>query len=494
MRDRCTLALAVSVLVALAAPGTSPAGGLTIHVPHALGSASTAWANATAGPSLAGDSVAWGAATSSGGFEISAAGADGLPHTVSLLPNQGGSAYVSLTASDRRLAVFETRIACSRTPPASPVDCRDTHTVVDRVLTGPLRGPLAQIGGCSPDSVACGSPSSCGIVPSFGGAVWQDIVALDDPCGGIRVHDYSAPPSTPDTVMPSVPWALIAGRYLAWPEFAPQSYQPLRIVVYDRVAGTEAYHLDTHASLGALQEDGKVAFSTAPPSAQQPFELAWASRTEPFPHLIGSAVPYPHLRMGADRVAVRDGQSARTRTIRVLTLSGQVEATVENQSPIGDFDFDGHRLLWASRRCEDPLILVWRPGDGAPPGPSAAPCPAAVVAQRKLSVATRGPATVHLDCPPTGQLGCNGRVRFLAEARHRGRVRQRDLYLLGSLPYELAAGSGAQLALRLTSSARRFARRHAGAVVRATSIGAPPGGGGLAGSFEVRSAQLVLSR
>jgi hypothetical protein len=469
--------MAVIAFLPLVCAGASRANGVAVPVPLS---------HSIAGPRLAGDSVVWVVATAAGGFELRTAGTDGAATTFATLPDVGDSMGIQLVASARRVAVAEYAIACD-------FDCRNSSRVVDNVLTGPLGGPLEQIAGCSPGSMPCGGACSAGI--RFDVDVWEDTVAYADRCDRLMVRDYSAPAGTPDTVLPRVVSVRTAGRFVAWPERDPITSTPLRLVVYDRAAAAEAYRVETPVRSFAIQADGKIAFVRDPQTGESTTDVAWASPAEPFAHVVETAADPPEVRIAADRIAVRDAHSLRVQEIRLLTLSGATEASVTAPAPIGDFDFDGRRLAWASRRCEDALVLAWAPGDGVSPAPATDRCPAARVGQRTLRVGRRGPASVRLVCPRDGLLGCAGHVRMLADAARRGRrVRQGDQYLLGVVRYEITAGGRARLQMPLIPEARRFARRHPRAVVRATSIATPPPGSRLAGSFEVRSTTLKLSR
>lgn len=87
----------------------------------------------------------------------------------------------------------------------------------------------------------------------------------------------------------------IAGRYLAWVE-PPWGYEP-EIVVYDRVAGREAYRVDVKALLPPadftyvdfdLRPDGRVVAGYN--NYGSPRTLSWFSPEEPQAHVIAQGI------------------------------------------------------------------------------------------------------------------------------------------------------------------------------------------------------------
>jgi hypothetical protein len=460
------LALAAAILT----PSAAAARNVVIPVPIAQPGGFLQ----LVGPRLAGSSIVWAEQNSRGGIDVRRAGSTGTVRPVASLPRPGRLVALVLEASPRRVGLSE--LACGP-------DCSREITA-DRVLEGPLAGPLAHVIGCSPDSIPCGNAMNCVVPPAVD--VWEHAVAIGSTCGTPSfVRDHSGGSGYTDTTLPGVEGARIAGRYLIWRESLPSGKSDL--VVYDRTAGHEAYRIAAPFADVDIQEDGKVAFTIPEPGESGRARIAWASLDEPVAHVVGTARGYPSLLIASDRIAVRDGPAASRQPLKVLTLSGQVQARALDEAPIGSFDFDGARLAWASQPCADAHVLAWDLSQPRPPAAPRGACPAAMVDQARLAIRTDRRTALWMRCAPRGALGCMGKLRLLADA---GTAR----YLIASVSYHVHPGKRARLSLRLTPEAARFVARHRGARVRATSIAVSRAGRGLSGTFEVRSRTLTLSR
>jgi hypothetical protein len=82
-------------------------------------------------------------------------------------------------------------------------------------------------------------------------------------------------------------------------------------------------------------------------------------------------------------------------------LSGQPLGEMLGRSLIG-FDFDGTRIVAASRPCVESFLETWAPGEAAP-GIPAGRCPSAAIAHLSM---THRSVHVVLACPRSPALGC----------------------------------------------------------------------------------------
>jgi hypothetical protein len=429
----------------------------------------------------------WGVPGRRGSFDVRRATATGTVRTLATLPREGQFQYFDLEASKHRVAVSQLSQDCN-------YDCHygGVHTVAGRVLEGPLSGPLTHLVGCSPDSVPCAADLQC--YPPPGVDVWEQAVAAGGTCGApglVRDHSNGSGPT--DSALPVVYSVRMAGRYVVWPESPGPGMVDL--VVYDRVAGHQAYRITERVGTFDVQEDGKVAFTKPEQGEGHSAPIAWASPAEPTAHVIGAGTGYPEVRMTADRIAVSDLVAPGGRDLRVLTLAGEETAHTVTEATIGGFDFDGSRLAWGSRPCADALVLAWDLSKSSPPAPPRGACPAATVDQARLTITKDRRTAIWLRCTSRrSTLGCGGKLRLLARGRQSRTGTPPARYLLASVLYHAQPGERTRLRLRLGLPAIRFLARHRGARVRATSIAFSRAERGLAGTFEVRSRTLTLSR
>jgi hypothetical protein len=428
------------------------------------------------GPRLAGSSIVWALRNSRGGIGVRRSTGTGPARTVANLPSPGGIAIVGLAASRHRIAVTE--YGCINA-------CIPDQITAARTLEGPLAGPLAHAVGCSPDSIPCGHAADCFEMPTAD--VWEHAVAIGSICGSpALVRDYSGGSGHTDLTLPPLRGVAIAGRYLAWRESPGPVSGKSDLVVYDRLAGHEAYRVTAPFAEFDLQEDGKVAFALPEPGESGRATVAWASADQPTPHVVGAGAWYPSVQMAADRIGVADGRAAGG-GLRVLTLTGQVQARTVPEARVVGVSFDAARLAWASQPCADVHLLAWDLTKPRPPVVPRGACPAATVDQGRLAVGSDRRTALWVRCALRGALGCAGRLRLLADAGGTAR------YLIAAVLYQVHPGKRARLELRLTPEAARFLARHRSARVRATSIAFSRDDRGVSGTFEVRSRTLTLS-
>lgn len=360
------------IVIALVAAGPAAAGGTLKPLDAHL----VAGVQRLAGPSFAGDGIAW--ATQSdfkGGYDVSVL--------------RGG------TLVTQHLDTFSTGVETSEAFAASPdtvalavnargcddPTCRagGTHSIGSTVYAGPIGQPLTY--------QRCGS----GDLPESVDLEGTVIAYLDHCAGGVTVRDIAAPDE---------PWrqfAAYGGVRIAGPYVAVGLSSGL--TVYDWRSGEKVYSHDKTLAAAAfdLREDGTVVFSA------RGSELDWASPQEPTPHRIAEPGAIADVRIAGSRVAVRVGDQ-----FRVFDIGGNEIGATPAPDAIGGFDFDGQRLIFGVQPCEVTAIVTWDLAGDAPALPPGL-CPAARLAggtgvvdlgKRRLTVPVR--------CPTAPPLGCSG--------------------------------------------------------------------------------------
>jgi hypothetical protein len=365
-----------------------------------------------AGPVLAGEEVVWAQARRDRGFDLLASTAAGRGERIGSFPPArfAGEVLAHLSASSTRVAVAATRFESSGYPygqdfftaPVSgsfealgercPTPVRDVSRAVD------VSGDAVAYRRCSPDEW------STFVVRDFGGPFPGEQRVPGAPAGAVRV----------------------AGRYVAALEDqATERLNVSAIVVYDRITGELAYRVPREASSRgiaslALQDDGKVAFSFAPGSGGQ--QIAWASQTEPFPHVLG--LPRRHkygVQIVDDRIGYIGAQasSGARAEVGVTDLTGASQRIGNNAEEYvfrEDFDFDGERIAWWSYGCTTALIHV--ASVAAAPAPSRPRTGCALRFTRRPRVLAGGRVRLHVDCFGFTAGECSAR-RVVATARDR---------------------------------------------------------------------------
>ena len=173
----------------------------------------------------------------------------------------------------------------------------------------------------------------------------------------VQVRDLAAPDVAPRELAAAGTDVRIAQPYVAW------RLQDA-IVVYDLVAGAEAYRVDLAGRPGPvvdydLQPDGKVAIGMTDPQSSSVSYVAWASREAPaarvLPPLRGSL---RFLRAAADRGAVRTVASDGTEAVSLVDLGGSVRPVARIIPAGGGLDFEGTRVAWAGAACAAAILHV----------------------------------------------------------------------------------------------------------------------------------------
>ena len=173
----------------------------------------------------------------------------------------------------------------------------------------------------------------------------------------VQVRDLAAPGVAPRELAAAGTDVRIAQLYVAW------RLQDA-IVVYDLVAGAEAYRVDLAGRPGPvvdydLQPDGKVAIGMTDPqsASSEPPRVGvarGARRTGP----PAAARSLRFLRAAADRAAVRTVASDGTEVVSPVDLGGSVRP-IARIIPAGDgLDVDGTRVAWAGAACAAAILHV----------------------------------------------------------------------------------------------------------------------------------------
>ncbi|MBV9212985.1 MAG: hypothetical protein JOZ25_04985 [Actinobacteria bacterium] len=417
-----------------------------------------------AGPVLAGPRVVWAAQDSFGAWRIGDAplrGATSPAGSVRYAPGLGPS-ELNLTASSTRVAVGDQVLRCAR------ANCVYPSVVRDRLATWRYGGTVQTLESCPGKS--CQTFRTCaGDYPRWPPALIDDTLAYFDTCSPDEIILRNLSPGA-DHVPRRIPTGYLifvrgAGRFLAYGD-------GYTTVVYDRVAGRESYRVDNVYG-GDVQADGKSAFQMYDGDSV----LSWASPTHPQPRvLLDPITPGSSIRIVRNLVAIEEpgaevntatGLITREARIRVLRLDGSRVASARVNSLIGDFDFDGKRVTFATQPCQTTGIVVWAIKDRKPPMQSPAPCPAARV---RALYRRRESLHLKLGCPARPTLGCVGRVHLVLYAGAR-------FFPLGRQSYSIPYGHSVPLTVRLPRGADRFLARHRAARVFAVTASSPWGHG-----------------
>ena len=262
----------------------------------------------------------------------------------------------------------------------------------------------------------------------------------------VTLRDLAAPGVAPRMLAASGTDVRIAGPYVAW-------RTPEAIVVYDRVAGFEAYRVDLiHTPLPGpviaydLQRDGKLAIGMSDPRNSSVSHLAWTARDAPAPRVVPPLRGrLSFLRAASDRVAVQTVGAGAQFDLLLVDLGGSTRSVARIEPAGGGIDFDGTRLAWAGRACSAPILHV---RDVSEPGVTedrTTHCPVEV-SGRTLRVDRRGRAAVDLFCPAPAPArrgdACAG--RWLVQTLAGRRIAQRRFKLpAGEFGYRRSASPAA---------------------------------------------------
>jgi hypothetical protein len=359
--------------------------------------------SALAGPVFAGDGFVWGR-QAKGGYEVVTMRGDERTITHVAIPDLADARRhylgAEVEASDRRVVLVMYAAGCF-----TAAECaRHGSTVAySAVLTGPVGGDLDVVGGCT-------SRADCAAPPCRPGSadVAGDAIAYAD-CQGTHVRDFAPGASPASRDFPGRTAPRIAGPYLA------AAVAEGTVKVANWKTGDDVYSV-SEAREYDVQDDGKLAFSHGD-------DVAWASSSEPFPHVVASPFPPADaVRMAADRIAAIHynppyddlDHSYHGYTLEVYGLDdhpdGNTQGFFEEQA-LGGMDFDGTRVLWADHACRHAWLIA---GDadtlttaGAPPGL----CPLPSVVRGSAHFAADHSLRLKLRCEVPPGPGCVGYVR-----------------------------------------------------------------------------------
>ena len=392
--------LALALLIALGACGLTAGPAAAVGTLTPVDAHLVAGLHHLAGPSFAGEGVAWATPRwPRFGYKVSvAAGGEVRSRNVFALggnPDAPEQINEALAASPDEVAFLVNVTRCARP------DCRYAIyvPVQSALFAGPLGRPL--------DFRQCGGADESEQSADLEGTT----LAYFNGCtGAATVRDIAADPDVPWREYPSAGRVRIAGHYLAvnlYPGDGDFDEASKAIAVYDLRSGDQLYKLDQVPRVRAfdIQDDGTVAFERMIDAADGPrtYELDWASIEEPAPHPVAPVGLPGEVRITGGHIAVRDGD-----LFRVLDLGGTELAATPAHDAIGSFDFDGHRLAFGLQPCEVTAIATWDL-KGTAPGFPAGRCPRARLIGR-VGVADLGRrrARVHVRCPAMPALGCSG--------------------------------------------------------------------------------------
>jgi hypothetical protein len=234
--------------------------------------------------------------------------------------------------------------------------------------------------------------------------------------------------------------------------------EPLRIPLAPWTHGVVSPH-ETPPAFASVQEDGTIVYAIAAGSRTA---LWTASPAQPLPRQVTtihaemgwlSVLPLP-LVLRDGRVAFPDAEAKEygPRRIAIATLGGARLGALRVIAQDG-FDYDGLHVLAPSTPCGESYLLAWAPGEPSPRVPGVG-CRAARLVHLRFA---SGQLRFELRCPES-EVGCEtseisvtgGPVSVTAEGE------------------QLFPEESERFALRLPASARRWLRRHPGAILTLT--------------------------
>jgi hypothetical protein len=218
-----------------------------------------------------------------------------------------------------------------------------------RVYGGRRGGSVDRFVKCFEDGAGYGAPPL---------AVWNRVAAYVDQCrDGLplyvrRLGTAGDPPRRIDSEVDRVD---VAGRFVA-------SGKGKRIAVLDRRDGRLLYRTGAVRGSSNVFPLGPTSFELAPdgkliaelPASHGRCPVAWFSRAEPRPHVIGSAVCDAAVRLRGGRAAWLRRHGSRARELVVARLHGRPRpvARFRGRTVEPGFAFDRGRLAYAVHRCD----------------------------------------------------------------------------------------------------------------------------------------------
>jgi hypothetical protein len=277
---------------------------------------------------------------------------------------------------------------------------------------GPVAGPLSLVEG------------TCGVRPFVARA------AFGVHCPAVLFHEWAIEVHDAAGVRrygtPQPDDAQIEGDLIAFHQPAP-GFPGADLVVLRRATEEEVLRVKRETGLFDLAADGTVAYTWAYRSRQ----VRVASPRRPTPKVIGLPFAPDEVRLGGDRIAVRqrdaaspEGQSV-SRFAVLERSSGRIVAGHRVRRADRGWDFDGERLAWAEKPCMRAYVMVWDV-DRRPPAPPAAACEHARP-QGAARLYRSGALSLRFACP-AGKRECGGLVHAIVRVRN-GAGPGRELWL-----------------------------------------------------------------
>jgi hypothetical protein len=411
-----------------------------------------------AGPVLAGTHVVWAESRRDRTYGI-----ERLDDTGAAEIGQIGS------ATGLQLAAAGSRVAYARHDISCPAGCPDPVPIADEIAVGSINGDFAPLDSCPPTQAGCAYPNN----QRRDVAVTEDAIAFR-PAGynqtRVIVRHFDPAGGDSETSFDDAGRRFaLAGPYLA----VSAGHLPVgsagRVDVYDHRNGAPVYSLQRASDPVDLQADGKLLYFSER-------GLAWASPDEPYAHPLTRLAPpskYPDglylegMRFAGDRIVLawNDGRFV------IKDLAGATRVSPAVAGRIGQFDFDGRRLVWAQRPCAVISVSSWDIADRHFPGVPLRRCPLP-----SMSAGTRpdrlGRITVRLRCLSDRLHGCPGYFELTMHDRRYGEVRAG-----GDGFYELFPGKSGCVYVPLQDRTQQRLR-HAGRLaltVKLTALGATGG-------------------
>lgn len=275
-------------------------------------------------------------------------------------------------ALTRPVAGSHTLLAFERTYPGCAPQPNIVCPQVEDALVGPLHGPFKTLV----------RPRKCSM-PTLGNTVALDdgiaaYIELD--CEGqtlrVLVRDVghgSKPLVLRDAAISGgcCRDVAIAGRFVAWSDKS-------EIVVYDRRARRIAYRARVGPRAGIdvdlgfdLQPDGKlaVAYRLVEVARAGPTTIAWLSPSSPRLHTFVLRGTTTRIRIAGDRIAFERFLTPTASSLVIADLAGRAQTIARFAPPVrlrSGFDFDGHRIAWASDRITARRVDCPPAGQGRP--------------------------------------------------------------------------------------------------------------------------------
>lgn len=284
-------------------------------------------------------------------------------------------------------------------------------------------------------------------------ALWNDFLLVAHtncyPDPGASISDLSDPdaPATRIPIPEGARDVKMAGHYVAWfVETAPDGRWNEQLIVYDWLAGREAYRVDVssyvvNASISHelefdLQEDGMVVGNMYGERIWDPGRVIWASVDAPTIHELPLHAGRFDIATHGGLIALRNADARYYAVVDTQAREQNVFALTGNRAGVNYLDFDGHRLLW----LEDGILYN-------EPYPVA---PTAVLPTGTATVDSTGMAKIPVWCSQP-KARCSGSV-LLKRSGSPAKVRG----VVGHHRFRIGARKTRAVKVPLTRHARRL--------------------------------------